>query len=296
VARAFERGMISVMRSGLLGAAIVIAACACDREQRPPAHVDPATLITPDATGITRSSGADSPILATGKELYDLPCSDDLLKRVTDAYQVQLTYPDHYANYWLFYGNIPREDVESCLGKVLEPQLEHDGDMLVGAVQDKKGYAAWRGDVIVAGPKSLVAAALVQHDDALAQIWRDRIAALPRAKYAMWEQHGLLTPFLGVPTKNFTLASNITGPHSFEVRFMADCADETAAARATQQLATGQVPPGVDPPPAIKAGLKRAKVTTAGAHIEITIDQATFPDLDVATLQSWMMDVWQRAK
>ena len=165
--------------------------------------------------------------------------------------------------------------------------LSKDGDLLVISAFDKQAYLGWRGDAIVAGTKDRVTAVLAQHDDALAKTWRDRIAALPTGTLVMWSAKPMMTALLGVPTTTFSLAADLVGPRQYSMHFVVGCASAEAAEAGKQQLAAGQVPPGVEPPPAIKAGLMRAKATVSGARLEIVIDQDTFTDVDLPTLQAW---------
>lgn len=274
------------MKRFLLCLALVACTRASD-DKKPPTplmHTDPATLIAPDAVGILRTTGPDSPILAYSKSLYRSQCTDDLIDSIKVAYQVDVGAP----NYQVFSGNVRREDVEKCLATEKDPTLSKEGDFLVISVFDKKAYLGWRGDAIVAGTKDRVTAVLAQHDDTLAKKWRDRIAALPTGKLVMWSDKPMMTALLGVPTTAFSMAADLTGPRQYSMHFAIDCASAEAAEAGKQQLATGEVPPGVEPPPAIKAGLARAKATVSGARLDIVIDQDTFTDVDLATLQAWV--------
>jgi hypothetical protein len=264
----------------------VLAVAACHKAPPPLAHTDPATLITPDVTGVLRSSASDSPVLQYAHELVHSDCIKDIDAKLREAYQLEVTH----SNYFLFQGDVSRDQVESCLAKVDVFNLSHDGDLLEISLLDKHAYLGWRGDAIVAGTKAQVTAALADHDDALARSWREKIAALPPGKFAMMTQQAIFSAFLGVPTRGMTLSADITGPRRFALRFRIECADPAGAEAARAQLATGQLPPGIDPPPDIKAGLQKLKPTVTGAHLDITIDQDTFTNVDLPMLQQWVAD------
>lgn len=265
----------------------LLATAGCHKAAPPLASVDPAALITPDAAGILRSSAADAPILQYTHQLVDSDCSKQINGKLVDAYQIELTG----SSYFLFRGNVSEGELESCLAKVEALKVSRDGDLLVIEMLDKHAYVGWRGDVIVAGTKPEVAAALAQHDAALARTWHDRIAGLPAGMFSMLTLTPMFTPFLGVPTRGATFSASLTGPRQFAFRFDIECADPAAAEAARAQIATGQVPPGVDPPPDIKAGFQKLKPTVTGAHLQLTIDQDTFHDVDLPMLQQWMSNL-----
>lgn len=265
----------------------VLVTAACHHEVPAPlAPADPATLITPDVAGIMRSSAADSPILQYAHQLVASDCAQAIVGKLGEAYQLDVT--GH--NIFLFQGDVRPEEVQSCLAKSSDLKVSRDGERLVIELLGKRAYVGWRGDVMVAGTQAQVTAALAQHDDALARTWRARIAALPPGKLAMWTQRPMFSAFLGVPTHGGTLSADITGPRQYAIRFDIECADPAAAEAARAQLATGQVPPGIEPPPEIKAGLQKLKPTVTGAHLAVTIDQDTFANIDLPMLQQWVAD------
>ena len=278
----------AVMRldPGMKLALAALATAACHKAPAPLAHTDPATLITPDVTGIMRSSPSDSPILGYTHELVHSDCVKEIEGKLRGAYQLEVAHN----NYFLFQGDVSRDAVESCIGKAEGLEVSRDGELLVIGLLDKHAYIGWRGDVIVAGTKAQVTAALAEHDDALARTWRDKIAALPPGKFAMMTQQPVFSALLGVPTRGMTMSADITGPRQFALRFIVECIDPAGAEAARAQLATGQLPPGMDPPPDIKAGLQKLKPTVTGAHLEITIDQDTFTNIDLPMLQQWVAD------
>lgn len=51
------------------------------------------------------------------------------------------------------------------------------------------------------------------------------------------------------------------------------------------------MPPAVDPPPDIQAGLQKLKPTVTGARLEMVIDQDTFTNVDLPMLQQWSSDM-----
>lgn len=282
-------GLLSSMIRVLLCLAVVACSHTADNKAPPAplAHTDPATLIAPDAHGILRTAGRDSPILSYSKSLFDPLCSYALIESIKVAYQVDVGAP----NYQVFSGTVRRDDLEKCLAKSKEATVSSDGELLVISVYGKKAYVGWRGDAIVAGTKERVTAVLAQHDDALANVWRKRIAGLPEGKLSMMSLKPMVSGLLGVPTLAYSLGADFTGPKQYRMHFLVGCADPAAAERGKAQLATGQVPPGIEPPPAIKAGLMRAKATVSGSLLDIVIDQDTFTDVDLPTLQAWVFSM-----
>lgn len=274
---------------GMKLALAVLATAACHKTPALRAHTDPATLITSDVTGIMRSSSAESPILQYAHQLIHAACTKQIDAKLHDAYQVDIA--GH--NYFLFEGDVSRGEVESCLANADLLKTSHDGDLLVIDALGGHAYVGWRGDVIVAGSKAQVTAALAQHDATLARTWHDRIAALPPGKLAMMTQQPVFDAFLGVPTHGMTLSADVVGPHRFVIHFVIECADQAGAEAARRQIATGQVPPGIDPPPDIKAGFQKLKPTVNGARLDVVIDQDTFTNVDLPMLQRWFGEAKQ---
>ncbi len=267
----------------------------------PPQHFDPAAFVVPDATGIIRTTGAESPVfsMASGVLLPDRPCLSKAVDAARTVYQIYLGH----SSYMIVDGTVAREQIETCVrdgSASAQPaiDIDRDGELATFDAHDLgKLYVAWRGNLVIAGRKPVVTAALALHDANQAQIWRDRIANLPTARFAGWSLDETIGGFVGLPTVGYTFA--ITGDGhvpaaTFSIHVSAQFVDANSATLAADRLHRGELASGIEPPPEIVAGLKRAQITHAGDRVDIAIDQTTFPDVDLAALTTWVKGMQAR--
>ena len=278
-----------------LAACLVSFACSSAGSALPPRapHFDPAAFVVADATGVVRTSGSKSPLVAVASPLLtDRPCLHETIDAAQTIYQI---YVDH-SSYLIVDGKVARDQLEACMRDApanRSPAIEvgSDGELATfDAERLGKLYVAWRGNLVIAGRKPVVIAALALHDAAQAQIWHDRIANLPTAQFSAWSLDKTIGGFVGLPTVGYSVAMTSDGQvpaRAFSIRVAAQFADANSATLAADRLHRGELAAGIEPPPAIVAGLKRARITHTDDRVEIAIDQTTFPDLDLAVLATW---------
>jgi hypothetical protein len=272
----------------------LLVAAACERAESAPVQHDPAAFIVADANGLLRSPAKVFPIFSMlGTMFADEPCWSQLVGKVSAAYQV--TVAGAHKNYVIIDGDLRRDDIASCATRLarMGVAFAHDDDDLDRiALRDFTVYAAWRDRLLVVGTKSGVTDALAAHPAAQVKAWHDRIAALPSAPMAAWSNQPLVSLFIGLPTRDFTLGMTTDGvipAKAFSIRIAARFETAADATEAVRRFKTGTFTPGVDPPPAMVAGLARAKLSTAGDTATLVLDQDTFANLDFATLSTWAM-------
>ncbi len=280
--------------------ALLVAACSSkstpeSTELPASPTLDVTRFFTADVTGAMRSDAHSSPVVSyVSSLLKPAPaCWTKLAKAIRASYQLEVA---GHGSYFLFEGDLPQAEVESCitsaLGDILQVRVTHAGDLAVFETGPAgTAYAAWRGSVVIAGTSAQVTAALQPSDPTIAKQWRERLAMLPPGLMSMWRDDALLARLFGVPTSSYALAitrAEKTPKPFFAGQLVGQYAKPEEAALAAQRIRAGEISSAMTAPPQLAGAFKRMKVTSAATTVTIDFDSTVFEGLDLEQLQGWL--------
>jgi hypothetical protein len=284
--------LLLVVLAGCSGAAAPGASAATSRT----AAAEPgfADLIPAGATAISRSNAANFPIAGFLRNIFKTagtPCWATLEARVSTGYQIEVAA--RHASVFVIDGDLPRDQVEACVTQVFSTapvpfSLRREGEFTVldgGSLG--VAHAAWRGRLVVAGPKDLVLEALAGSPG---NAWSARLAALPPAPLAGVSNDAIFANVLRVPTTGWDVVFDELGKVDGEARLrghvVVHLSSASDAALAARRIADGDLWFPVEVPPPLLAGLRKLRVSVRGGDLELGFDRAMFEGVDFAVISA----------
>ncbi|MDX2088616.1 MAG: hypothetical protein SFX73_12245 [Kofleriaceae bacterium] len=285
---------------------VAFALAACSSSPDKPAQVEPpsappaarveiASLISDDAVGVMRATGADAPIVSflTSLQQGSAPaCWTSLVGKIQAAYQIELPAR---TSYFVFEGDLPRPEVERCvveaMARAVPTTVRTEGELAVfDAGQLGTTYAGWRAHAVVAGSRDQVMAALAGPKETTR--WRPRLAALPAGvPIAAWRQDALLSLLFGVETSSYVFVIDKLAKPSFDARIIATYKTPADAAIAARRIKQGETHTAAAPPPALVEAFQRFQVAQDGPVVTIGFGLATFGGMSLDELQAWIANL-----
>jgi len=260
---------------------------------------DVASFITPEVTGVIRTSGKNNLLASEFAALMPPPpdCWTKLTDAIGAAYQLEISpVRTSYRSYYLIEGALPRDEVEACLKAAfadLSPvTAERDGELGVfhlGA--DVTVYAAWRGSIVIAGSKELVTRALRAGTPEVARTWRERLSQMPTGPMAMWRADVLLASLSGASPTNYivTIDRIARAPRAFiSGRILARYGAAGDAAIAARRLKQGELHLPDNGVTELADAFRHLKVSQAGTTLELAYDLDLVQRLVLGQLELWL--------
>jgi len=282
------------MRAGLL---FVAALAACSSKAAAPHSIAIEDVIAAEATGILRSNAGSAPLIDALTNLLGTPpeCWTKLRAGVRDVLQVE----EAAQSYQVLVG-VPRLELEVCARESLTKfglELERDGELTRFRSRLGGGVARWAGDVAVIGTPDAVSSAFAAKSPAARKQWRDRLAALPRAQFAVWRTDHLFGVLFGDDALSWQLVlTKLERKPTLQLHaeLRASFADAAAASRVAAKWSAGELATAMAPPAGLADAIKRVPLTIDGATLSATIEDLHAFDgvqLDLPTMQQWVLQL-----
>jgi hypothetical protein len=123
-------------------------------------------------------------------------------------------------NYFIVEGDLPKAEVEKCVGSVLATttlpvHFDHDGEFATFDAGDGKiAYVGWRGPYVIIGSKGKVMDAITGSTKEHHRTWQDRIASLPTAPMVIWRNDQLIQRLFGVQSVEYQVVMDTIAQNS----------------------------------------------------------------------------------